>query len=270
MDNNKENNKNLLNISRRRDTRIYNSLDLPSPAEIEYNYSNTEEIVPSSQPNIYNNTEDTHLLPIVEDVTEIFDETDSDSGNTVLEDNEEQLAKQHLKVVIEESRKFYTVNYNYQILLKHESYVRYSNVDNFNVGYKYDNICSKMDFIQLLTQYVNEAIQIRYVCRRLYFIECSLNQQNSIKEKEFLNKYISKNESTLNKFKQQIVQEKREYLWYLKVYKDRYLYIKNKLSTLNILDGYYLEWRKIKDYDDVYKFLWNELKPYILTHFKNK
>lgn len=167
--------------------------------------------------------------------------------------SETEKKKEAIKERIEKAKKFYFDNYNYQINLNHDSYVRFHSIENFKVGFKYQNRIDGMAEVELMCQLVNERQKIKWTCRKLYFLESSLRVDTSVNSK-LLAKYIG---STLIAFKTEIEEEINEYRWMLKVYRDRFIYVRDK-----IVDRLSMELttiKLIKDYDQVYQFFCNEI-----------
>lgn len=160
---------------------------------------------------------------------------------------------------IQDSSEFYKKNWNNQILLKEESYLKFSKIKEFGVGYRYENLIGKMGLIQLLTQYVNESNQIRYVCRKIYFIESGIKEGNAKNKSKLLKKLISNSELVLDQFRSDLKVKKDQWYWILSVYRQRYLYVKDKLKCYSDLAGLYEVWTKIHDYEVLYDFCCNFL-----------
>ena len=227
--------------------------------EVDVDLSNAEsEITNGSQPNSkaisFNVLNE--IVPTEKSISDLFDETDTiicDEDEVKSDDDALSLEKKRkmLKERIESSKKFYRENFGYQILLNHESYVRFSKIENFKYGYKYKNKVDNMSKIELLCQLVNERIQVKYVCRRLYFRESAVRLEEGQKNL-LLRKYIGKSTSVITGFKSQLEQEIKELVWCLGVYRERFLYIKSLLCLKLGLEEEAI--KSIKDYDDVYEY----------------
>lgn len=172
--------------------------------------------------------------------------------------NDIEKLKEQVKKEIEESSQFYKKNWNNQILLKEESYLKLSKIRNFGVGYRYENLINQMNLVQLLTQYVNESHQIRYTCRKIYFIETAVHDFDS-GNFSLLNRFISNSLKTINQFGSDLKLKKNQWVWILSVYRQRFIYVKEKLKEKSELDGLYEIWRNIHDYDILYQFYCNHL-----------
>lgn len=172
--------------------------------------------------------------------------------------NDIEKLKEQVKKEIEESSQFYKKNWNNQILLKEESYLKLSKIRNFGVGYRYENLINQMNLVQLLTQYVNESHQIRYTCRKIYFIETAVHDFDS-GNFSLLNRFISNSLKTINQFGSDLKLKKKQWVWILSVYRQRFIYVKEKLKEKSELDGLYEIWRNIHDYDILYQFYCNHL-----------
>lgn len=201
------------------------------------------------------------VFGLEEDIKSLFENVNSDGEDetiTVVK-NETELEKSRIKQEIQDSSEFYKKNWNNQILLKEESYLKFSKIKDFGVGYRYENLIGKMDLIQLLTQFVNESNQIRYVCRKIYFIESGIKEGSVENKSRLLKKLISNSELVLDKFRSDLKLKKDQWYWILSVYRQRYLFVKGKLKQYSDLVGLYEVWTKIHDYEVLYDFCCNFL-----------
>lgn len=201
------------------------------------------------------------ILGIEEDIKSLFENVNSDGEDEtiVVTKNEFEIQKSRIKQEIIDSSEFYKKHWNNQILLKEESYLKFAKIKNFGVGYRYENLINKMGLIQLLTQYVNESNQIRFVCRKIYFIECGIKEGSIESKSKLLKKLISNSELVLDQFRTDLKLKKEQWYWILSVYRQRYLFVKEKLKQYSELDGLYEVWRKIHDYEVLYDFCCNFL-----------
>lgn len=168
-------------------------------------------------------------------------------------DNEEEIKKKKekealIKEKINSAKKFYSV-YDYQINLNHESFVKFSKIENFVIGFRYKNKIDKLNNVELMCQIINEKLKIKYVCKRVYFYETSLKLDDS-KNNLLIGKYLGKR--MIKGFKEELVLELKEYFWFLKIYHNRFNYVKECLEKrLNFSLG---DLKSIKTYDDVYEY----------------
>lgn len=146
---------------------------------------------------------------------------------------------------------FYTNNkFDNHINLNNQSYKRFGSIKDFGIGYKYQNLIDKMDKIELMCQLVAEREKIQEICQSLYYREASLHLTENENNKLLL-KYIGgKNKSII--FRTQCEEEVKEYLWFLKVYRNRLVYIRTNLLNKDKIDIEVL--KSIKSYDDVYDY----------------
>jgi len=173
-----------------------------------------EIIIPNSQPET-TTTSNEEL-----DLTGLFDVPVISTEN---EDNE----KAEILQKIQKCKRFYLENFNNQINLNHESFVRFSGILNFDVGYKYKNLVEKMDKVELLVQLVNERHKLRSVCKTVYFREASLKLDTAT-NRDLLSKYLGLG---VKENKAMVKQELKEYSWFLKVYRNRLLFVCNELQS---------------------------------------
>ena len=199
-----------------------------------------------------------YLVEIEDDIKTMFENLNSDGEPIeILPEipNDLEKLKENVKNQIEESSQFYKKNWNSQILLKEDSYLKFSKIKNFGVGYRYENLINQMNLIQLLTQYVNESHQIRYTCRKIYFLETAIKNKHS----DLMLKYISNSQKTIRKFNLELELKKKQWVWILSIYRQRFIFVKEKLKEKKELNGLYEIWRNIHDYDILYRFYCNHL-----------
>lgn len=157
--------------------------------------------------------------------------------------------KVEVKRKIQQAKRFYLDHFNYQVNLNHEAYVRLSGISDFGVGYRYKNLVEKMDKLELLTQLVNERYKIRTICKTMYYREASLKLDNKTNS-DLLGKYLGLG---VNDNKILVKQELKENNWFLKVYRDRLLFVTDQLKDRFSLD--LEEIKLIRDYDDVLSYI---------------
>lgn len=200
-----------------------------------------------------------NISGIEDDIKLMFENLNSDGEPIELLpeiSNDLERLKEQAKKDIEEASLFYKKNWNHQVLLKEESYLKFSKIKNFGVGYRYENLINQMNLIQLLTQYVNESHQIRFTCRKIYFIETAISNYESGNFK-LLNKFISNSLKTINQFESGLKSKKKQWLWILSVYRQRFIFVKERLNERKELNGLYEIWHNIHDYDILYQFYCN-------------
>ena len=176
----------------------------------------------------------------VEDLTGLFD---------VPVDLNQHDDTEQLKQLINRAKRFYLDSFNYQINLCHDSYVRLSGIRDFGVGYKYKNLVEKMEKVELLTQLVNERHKLRVVCKTMYYRETSLRLDNKTNG-DLLCKYLGLG---LKENRSVVKQELKENSWFLKVYRDRLLFVSDLLESKYKLTKD--EIKSVRDYDDVLNFV---------------
>lgn len=202
-----------------------------------------------------------YLVEIEDDIKSMFENLNSDGDPVeILPEvtNDTEKLKEQVKKEIEESSQFYKKNWNNQILMKEDSYLKLSKIRNFGVGYRYENLINQMNLVQLLTQYVNESHQIRYTCRKIYFIETAISDFDS-GNFSLLNRFISNSLKTINQFGSDLKLKKKQWIWILSVYRQRFIFVKEKLKEKSELNGLYEIWHNIHDYDILYQFYCNHL-----------
>lgn len=220
----------------------YNQANKPNLTQAMETPNNSQETIPLTQVGINNEDGNTTSSPDLElDLTGLFD-----VPVTTLDGKEEKV---DVRQKIQNAKRFYLDHFNYQINLNHDSYVRLSGITDFNVGYKYKNLVEKMDKVETLTQLVNERYKLRTVCKTMYYREASLKLDTGV-NKDLLTKYLGLG---LNDIKSVVKQELKENSWFLKVYRDRLLFISERLkSNFNLTSD---EIKSVRDYDDILKFV---------------
>ena len=189
---------------------------------------------------------DSHLADGVDEqfLTEFLDEAkDSAVYNQKMEEK-----RSFIKTKLDYGRRFYFES-NDQLLLNHNSFLRYSGISNFDVGYAWKNKVDRMDKFQLLCQLVNEMNQIKACCLQLYYRESAISVCPSRRIK-LIQKYIGKSHE--NEFKTKTEREVKEFVWFLKIYKRRYLNVQERVKNVLGLDVEFI--KSIKTYDDVYDY----------------
>lgn len=145
-------------------------------------------------------------------------------------------------------KKFY-FDANDQLLLNHRSFLKYSGITTFEVGYAWKNRVDKMDKIELLCQLVNEVNQIKACCLQLYYRESAVSVSKGRREK-LVKKYIGIGHE--KDFNESVEREVKEFVWFLKTYKKRYLDVKDRVMKVLGLDEEFL--KSIKTFEDVYDY----------------
>lgn len=201
----------------------------------------TQSVLPTTT-NRSNNIEDDIIDEVeIEDLTGLFD--------VPVEVDEKQDEMVQIKERIARAKKFYLDNFNYQINLCHDSFVRLSGISDFGVGYKYKNLVEKMEKVELLTQLVNERHKLRIVCKTMYYRETSLRLEDKTNT-TLLSKYLGLG---LKENRSAMKQELKENSWFLKVYRDRLLYVSDLLESKYKLTKD--EIKSVRDYDDILNFV---------------
>lgn len=172
---------------------------------------------------------------------------------------ERERRRKELSEEIERGRRFYRDNFNYQILLNRDSFTKLGRIRDFGVGFRYENKIKQMNCVQLLVQLVNERGQVKFACRKLFFLECVQEVQPTEKYQELQQKYISKKPETLAEFQRELNEMTHCWRWILTVYRHRFLFIKDRILKCSDISS--TELKRIQDYDDV--------REYCLDHFKS-
>lgn len=186
-------------------------------------------------------SKDSQTQTSVEDLTGLFD-----VPITLTEDDRRL---EDVRAKIAQAKRFYFENFNYQVDLKHESFVKLAKYPNFDVGFKYKNLVEKMDKLELLVQLVNERYKLRTTCKTMYYREASLRLDKALNV-DLLAKYVG---VTYHENKQLVKQELEENAWFLKVYRARLQYVAQRLEAeFGLTD---VEIKSVRDYDDVLVFV---------------
>lgn len=187
--------------------------------------------------------------PLVEGVDQEFlNGFLDDNKGTVVYNNKMEEKRNYLRKKLDYSKRFY-FDANDQLLLNHRSFLKYSQISTFEVGYAWKNRVDRMDKVELLTQLVNEINQIKACCLQLYYRESAVSV-NKRRRHHLVEKYIGIAHE--KEFNQTVENEVKEFVWFLKVYKKRYLDIKNRISKVLGLDEDLI--KSIKTFDDVYDY----------------
>ena len=220
--------------------------DSTGPTRIYYPDENSENVNPNDNDDDNDNGVDSHLADDVDEqfLNEFLDEAkDSAVYNQKMEEK-----RSFIKTKLDYGRRFYFES-NDQLLLNHNSFLRYSGISNFDVGYAWKNKVDRMDKFQLLCQLVNEMNQIKACCLQLYYRESAISVCPSRRIK-LIQKYIGKSHE--NEFKTKTEREVKEFVWFLKIYKRRYLNVQERVKNVLGLDVEFI--KSIKTYDDVYDY----------------
>lgn len=223
-------------------TVIYDSNENNENRNPNVNFNTPSETVVDDENN--DDGVDSHLA---DDVDEQFlnDFLDEEKGSIIRKMEEK---RSFIKTKLDYSRRFYFES-NDQLLLNHNSFLRYSGISNFDVGYAWKNKVDRMDKFQLLCQLVNEMNQIKACCLQLYYRESAISVCPSRRIK-LIQKYIGKSHE--NEFKTKTEREVKEFVWFLKIYKRRYLNVQERVKNVLGLDVEFI--KSIKTYDDVYDY----------------
>lgn len=171
-----------------------------------------------------------------------------ENKNTVVFNNKMEEKRNYLRKKLDYSKRFY-FDANDQLLLNHRSFLKYSQISTFEVGYAWKNRVDRMDKIELLTQLVNEINQIKACCLQLYYRESAVSVSKR-RRHHLVEKYIGTSHE--KDFNETVEKEVKEFVWFLKVYKKRYLDIKDRVSKVLGLDEDLI--KSIKTFDDVYDY----------------
>lgn len=210
------------------------------------------ENIENTDPNV--NDENVHDDDNV--ATDLVEGVDEDFLNGFLDEKKESVVYNHemenkrnfIRRKLDFCKKFY-FDANDQLLLNHRSFLKYSGIPTFEVGYAWKNRVDKMDKIELLCQLVNEVSQIKACCLQLYYRESAVSVSKGRRDK-LVRKYIG--EGHEQEFKESVEKEVKEFVWFLKVYKKRYLDIKDRIVKVLGLDEEFL--KSIKTFEDVYDY----------------
>lgn len=216
-------------------TRIYN------PNE---NDENCDPNVPMDD-----NDDDVDNDHLVEGVDEEFLNGFLDeSKGSVVYNNKMEEKRNYLRKKLDYNKRFY-FDANDQLLLNHRSFLKYSQISTFEVGYAWKNRVDRMDKVELLSQLVNEINQIKACCLQLYYRESAVSVSKR-RRHHLVEKYIGSGHE--KDFNESVEREVKEFVWFLKVYKKRYLDIKDRVVRILGLDEDLI--KSIKTYEDVYDY----------------
>ena len=171
-----------------------------------------------------------------------------EKNESVVYNHQMEEKRDYLRKKLDHSKRFYFESNN-QLTLNRQSFLKYSGIPTFEVGYAWKNRVDRMDKIELMAQLVNEINQIKSCCLQLYYRESSCLVSTKRREK-LIRKYIGKNFE--NEFKDMVEKEVKEFIWFLDVYKKRFLEVKNRLIKLLGIDEDFI--KSIKSYEDVYDY----------------
>lgn len=209
------------------------------------NIENTDPNVPNEN----NNDDDDYPNDLVEGVDEEFLNGFLDEKKeSVVYNHEMENKRNFIRRKLDFCKKFY-FDANDQLLLNHRSFLRYSGITTFDVGYAWKNKVDKMDKIELLCQLVNEVNQIKACCLQLYYRESAVSVSKGRREK-LVKKYIGIGHE--KDFNESVEREVKEFVWFLKTYKKRYLDVKDRVMKVLGLDEEFL--KSIKTFEDVYDY----------------
>lgn len=173
-----------------------------------------------------------------EDLTGLFD----------IQVEPEKVDKTDVESRIQQAKKFYFINFDYQVNLNRDSYIRFKPMPGFDIGYKYKNLVDRMEKVELLTQIVNERMKLRSSCRTMYFREVSLRIDDKTNTK-LLSKYLG---IGLNQNRLLIKKDVEEYEWFIKIYRNRLNYV---CDILRIKFGFNRdELIHVRNYEDVINY----------------
>lgn len=221
--------------------------DSSGPTEI-YNPNENDE---NHDPNVPmdDNDDDNDNVPLVEGVDEDFLNGFLDEGkDSVVYNNKMEEKRNYLRKKLDFNKRFY-FDANDQLLLNHRSFLKYSQISTFEVGYAWKNRVDRMDKVELLSQLVNEINQIKACCLQLYYRESAVSVSKR-RRHHLVEKYIGSGHE--KDFNESVEREVKEFVWFLKVYKKRYLDIKDRVVKILGLDEDLI--KSIKTYDDVYDY----------------
>lgn len=195
------------------------------------------------------NDDDNDNVPLVEGVDEEFLNGFLDEGkDSVVYNNKMEEKRNYLRKKLDYNKRFY-FDANDQLLLNHRSFLKYSQISTFEVGYAWKNRVDRMDKVELLSQLVNEINQIKACCLQLYYRESAVSVSKR-RRHHLVEKYIGGGHE--KDFNESVEREVKEFVWFLKVYKKRYLDIKDRVVRVLGLDEDLI--KSIKTYDDVYDY----------------
>ena len=221
--------------------------DSTGPTEI-YNPNENDE---NHDPNVPldDNDDDVDNDHLVEGVDEEFltGFLDENKGSVVYNNKMEE-KRNYLRKKLDYNKRFY-FDANDQLLLNHRSFLKYSQISTFEVGYAWKNRVDRMDKVELLSQLVNEINQIKACCLQLYYRESAVSVSKR-RRHHLVEKYIGSGHE--KDFNESVEREVKEFVWFLKVYKKRYLDIKDRVVKVLGLDEDLI--KSVKTYEDVYDY----------------
>lgn len=221
--------------------------DSSGPTEIYDHNENNENYDPNVP--MDDNDDDNDNVPLVEGVDEDFLNGFLDEGkDSVVYNNKMEEKRNYLRKKLDYNKRFY-FDANDQLLLNHRSFLKYSQISTFEVGYAWKNRVDRMDKVELLSQLVNEINQIKACCLQLYYRESAVSVSKR-RRHHLVEKYIGSGHE--KDFNESVEREVKEFVWFLKVYKKRYLDIKDRVVKILGLDEDLI--KSIKTYDDVYDY----------------
>lgn len=221
--------------------------DSTGPTKVYDPNENTENINPNVP--MDDKDDDNDNVPLVEGVDEDFLNGFLDEGkDSVVYNNKMEEKRNYLRKKLDYNKRFY-FDANDQLLLNHRSFLKYSQISTFEVGYAWKNRVDRMDKVELLSQLVNEINQIKACCLQLYYRESAVSVSKK-RRHHLVEKYIGSGHE--KDFNESVEREVKEFVWFLKVYKKRYLDIKDRVVRILGLDEDLI--KSIKTYDDVYDY----------------
>lgn len=221
--------------------------DSTGPTKVYDPNENSENINPNVP--MDDNDDDVDNDHLVEGVDEEFltGFLDENKGSVVYNNKMEE-KRNYLRKKLDYNKRFY-FDANDQLLLNHRSFLKYSQISTFEVGYAWKNRVDRMDKVELLSQLVNEINQIKACCLQLYYRESAVSVSKR-RRHHLVEKYIGSGHE--KDFNESVEREVKEFVWFLKVYKKRYLDIKDRVVKILGLDEDLI--KSIKTYEDVYDY----------------
>lgn len=180
----------------------------------------------------------------------LVEESDEELTNFFEDSFNEKCKREAVENRINQAKKFYLINYNYQINLLnnlHESALKLRNSPGFTIGSRYKYIVDNLETVELLVQLINERAKIRSVCRIIFFHRSCFETETKVATR-LIRKYISEN---VEKIRNDLELELNEAEWALLVFKKRFNYIRNLLDSKL---GDKFDYRLINNYDNVFDF----------------
>ena len=173
-----------------------------------------------------------------EDLTGLFD----------IKVEPENINKSDVESRVQEAKRFYFINFDYQVNLNRDSFIKFKPMPGFDIGYKYKNLVDRMEKVELLTQLVNERMKLRSACRTMYFREVSLRLDDKTNIK-LLSKYLGVG---LKENRILIKKDVEEYEWFIKIYRNRFNYVCELLQVKYNLTKNQI--KNIRNYEDVINY----------------